>query len=230
MATVLITGCSRGLGLEAVRQFLADGWKVFATCRDSKSCSELDVLKKQYDMLEILDMDIADNTSIDRVASVIAGQPLDLLVQNAGVYGPTVVRLGTVTAESWMDTLRVNTIAPLMLVQSMLSNLRLANDPTIVLLSSKMGSITDNNSGGGYIYRSSKTALNSVGKSLAEDLREDGIKVLMIHPGWVKTDMGGPNALIDAATSVASIRRVIEGFTLEESGSFLNYDGKQISW
>ncbi|WP_426416321.1 SDR family oxidoreductase [Aestuariirhabdus sp. LZHN29] len=230
MATVMITGCSRGLGLEAAKQYLADDWKVYASCREPDSCPELQALARDYHQLHLLDLDIANNDSIDSAVRQLHGQPLDLLIQNAGVYGPGASRLETVEVEPWIDTLRINSIAPLMVVQRVLDNLRMGYDPTVVLLTSKMGSMTDNLSGGSYIYRSSKAALNSVGKSLAEDLRGEGIKVLLMHPGWVKTDMGGPNALIDAATSVRSMRQVIAATTLTESGSYLNYDGDPIPW
>ncbi|RRJ83923.1 SDR family oxidoreductase [Aestuariirhabdus litorea] len=230
MATVMITGCSRGLGLEFTRQYLQEGWKVYASCRNPEGCTELQALAAENPRLHLLPLDIADNASIERAAKALQGQPLDLLVQNAGVYGPGASRLETVQVEPWMETLRINALAPLMVVQRLLDNLRLGYDPCVVLLSSKMGSMTDNLSGGSYVYRSSKAALNAVGKSLAEDLRGEGIRVLLMHPGWVKTDMGGPNALIDAVTSVASMRQVIAATTLSETGCFLDYNGDPLPW
>ncbi|MCL6416221.1 SDR family oxidoreductase [Aestuariirhabdus sp. Z084] len=230
MASVMITGCNRGLGLEMTRQYLADGWMVYASCRDVSNCTELDDLAATSPNLKVFELDISSNESIDRLVAQLGDQPLDLLVQNAGVYGPTPGNLQQVSADTWMETLRINTVAPLMLVQRLLVNLDRGENPAIAILSSKMGSISDNGSGGSYVYRSTKAALNAVGKSLSLDLKAQGIRVLMMHPGWVRTDMGGPNGLIDVHTSVTGMRHVIAASTLKESGGFFNYDGSPIPW
>ena len=130
----------------------------------------------------------------------------------------------------WEKVFRTNVIAPIKMVEILRSNLVEAGSATVAILSSKMGSMSDNTSGGSYLYRSSKAALNAAGKSLAIDLAEEKIKVVLLHPGWVLTDMGGPNALIDATTSVQGMRRVIQGVTAQSSGEFVAYDGTVIPW
>ena len=130
----------------------------------------------------------------------------------------------------WESVLKVNAISPLLLTQQIISNLRSGRARKLVYVTSKMGSIDDNRGGGSYIYRSSKTALNSVVRSLSVDLREEGFSVAVLHPGWVRTDMGGPNGLIDVTTSVSGMMSVIEGLSPAGSGQFFNYDGSIIPW
>jgi len=135
-----------------------------------------------------------------------------------------------VGAQEWEQVLYVNAIAPLLLTQAIIGSLRKGSDKKLVYITSKMGSIDDNSGGGSYIYRSSKTALNSVVRSLSVDLRDEGFKVTVLHPGWVQTDMGGPNALIDTLTSVSGMIGVIDKLSLANTGQFFNYDGQPIAW
>ncbi|MDE1462058.1 SDR family oxidoreductase [Spartinivicinus poritis] len=228
--TVLITGANRGLGLEAVKQYASAGWQVIATCRTPKTATELGQLAQENPSVSVYQLDINDLESITLLAKQLDQQAIDLLWCNAGVYGPKGIGLGEITADTWMDTLKTNTVAPLLLVQQFLPHIRRSQLKTIALMTSKMGSMEDNTSGGSYIYRSSKAGLNAVGKSLAEDLRSESIKVALLHPGWVKTDMGGPSALIDVTTSISGLRQVIKSLTLENSGSFYAYDGQEIPW
>jgi NAD(P)-dependent dehydrogenase (short-subunit alcohol dehydrogenase family) len=155
---------------------------------------------------------------------------IDILVNNAGYYGPKGYGLGNTDVDEWRRVFEVNSIAPLKLVESMLPNLAQSTVKKVACLSSKVGSMTENTSGGGYIYRSSKAALNSVVKSLSNDLTSQGFTVLALHPGWVRTEMGGPNALIDTSTSAKGLIQVIEQSGLESSGHFINYDGSAIAW
>jgi NAD(P)-dependent dehydrogenase (short-subunit alcohol dehydrogenase family) len=230
MSTVLITGTNRGIGLEFTKQYLARGDQVIATCRDVTAATELGRLQDSHGNLELRQMDVANTESMQEFVRQLDGVPIDIFINNAGVYGPSNVSFGEVDAQAWASVLHVNSIAPLMLSQLLMPNLRLGVDKKMLYLTSKMGSIADNGGGGSYIYRSSKTALNSVVKSLAIDLAADGFSAAVLHPGWVLTDMGGPNALIDTKTSVGGMLQVIDGLDQSSSGSFFNYDGSIIPW
>lgn len=226
MPTVMITGANRGLGLEFAREYAADGWTVIATCRDPAKASEL---KAAGGTIEVHALDVADFPAIDRLAEKLKGRPIDVLINNAGVMG-TERRLGELDGEGWLATLRVNSVAPILVAQAFLTNVRAGADKKAVFITSLMGSITDNTSGGYYDYRSSKAALNAAVKSFAIDTAPDGITAVVMHPGWVKTDMGGPNAPVARATSIGGMRKVIARLKLGDSGRFFNYDGKELPW
>ena len=228
--TILITGCNRGIGLELARQFSAGGWTVIATCRNPSAAWELSELAEQWDNLEIHALDVTDYAQMAALKDDLGGRPLDILLSNAGYYGPKGVGLGSVDLDEWRKALEANTIAPYMLVEAFCPNLLDGEHKTVGILSSKVGSIADNRSGGGYIYRTSKTAVNQVAKSLSIDLADDGIRVVALHPGWVKTEMGGPNALISVAESVQGLKRVLLDTETCTSGQFYNYDGSVIPW
>ncbi|MDX1694530.1 MAG: SDR family oxidoreductase [Ketobacteraceae bacterium] len=229
MKTVVITGANRGIGLEFVRQYQEEGWKVIAGCRSPESAAELNKLQAKGN-LTVLPVDVSNNVSRRNFSKAIGDQAIHLFINNAGIYGPKTALLGNIDEEAWLDVFRVNTIAPLKMVELFHQNLMAAESSTVAILSSKMGSIDDNGSGGVYIYRSSKAAVNAVAKSLAIDLESDQIKVVALHPGWVQTEMGGPDALIDTRTSVGGMRRVIKQLTKGQSGSFISYDGTLIPW
>lgn len=228
--TILITGSNRGIGLEMARQFADDGWRVLACCRDLSNATELRSLRKQYPNLRLFQLDVTDYEHMAALARALDGEPIDILLNNAGYYGPKGVGFGHVDLDEWRRVLEANTIAPYMMAQTFADNVAASERRVIAVMSSKVGSIADNSSGGGYIYRSSKTAVNQVVKSLSVDLRECGISVVALHPGWVKTDMGGPNALISAGESVAGLKQVLLGTDMERSGHFYNYDGSEIPW
>tara|TARA_B110000858_G_scaffold77483_1_gene89762 strand:+ start:137 stop:829 length:693 start_codon:yes stop_codon:yes gene_type:complete len=230
MATILITGTNRGIGLEFTRQCLLRGDRVIATCREIETADALQELARSHDELEIHQLDVSSLESMQEFVQQLADRPIDVFINNAGVYGPPSSNFGEVDAQVWASVLQVNSIAPLMLSQLLMPNLRQGKDKKMLYLTSKMGSIDDNGGGGCYIYRSSKTALNSVVKSLAIDLAAEGFSAAVLHPGWVLTDMGGPNALIDTETSVAGMLKVIDSLDLQSSGSFFNYDGSIIPW
>lgn len=226
---VLVTGANRGLGLEFVKQYLADGWRVIACCRNPLSSSALIALTASSGgRLTVRELDVADSGQIERLAAILAGEAIDVLINNAGFYPEG--EFGHVDAADWETAFRINTMAPMKMAECFVEQVARSGQRKIVTLSSKMGSIADNGSGGSYIYRSSKTAVNMVMKSLSIDLAARGIAVGVLHPGWVLTDMGGPNALIDATQSVSGLRRVIAGLTLENAGRFIAYDGKEIPW
>ncbi len=231
MKTVLVTGANRGLGLEFVRQYLQLGWRVVACCRKPDIADELNLLKKNFSgKLAIYSLDISDYAQIEVLADRSEIPPIDLLISNAGVYGSRRKNFGDLDYVNWMETFKINCMAGIKLVESFIEHVVSGNDKKIIFISSLMGSIDDNNSGGSYIYRSTKAALNSVVKSLSRDLRAQGISVASVHPGWVLTDMGGPNALITPQESINGMRNVISDLNLESSGSFVNYDGRILNW
>lgn len=226
---VVVTGCARGIGLELASQYAEAGWKVIATARQPEKSDALPVLAASHENVTVYSLDVSSDQSIAEFCHGLAGQPVDLLINNAGVYGPQ-NGLGNVDREHWRAVLETNTISPLMVTQALLPNLVAGNDKTVAMISSKVGSVADNQSGGSYYYRSSKSALNQVMKSLSVDLMPKGIKVVALHPGWVLTDMGGPNALIDAKQSAAGLRQVLSTIEESKSGRFYSYDGKEIPW
>ncbi|MCW7556352.1 SDR family oxidoreductase [Endozoicomonas gorgoniicola] len=226
--TVVITGANRGLGLEFCKQYLAEGHKVYACCRSPESAEELLKLKQEAaGRLEAVPLDVTNAAQLTNLKHTLQGQSIDLLINNAGVYGQQ-QSFGEVNEQEWMKVLHINTVAPLLVVQELVD--LMATDGKILLMTSKMGSIEDNTSGGRYIYRSSKAALNAAGKSLALDLSDRGISVALCHPGWVQTDMGGPDALINTETSIRGLREVMEQLTIDKSGQFFSYDGSIIPW
>lgn len=230
MATYLVTGTNRGIGLEFVRQLLTRGETVLATCRDIDKADELRALQQESESLELFELDVAESTSLNNFPKRLEGRAIDVFINNAGVYGPRGASFGKVEGEEWLDVLRVNSVAPILLTQLLIQNFRKGRARKLVYITSKMGSIDDNQGGGQYIYRSSKTALNSAVKSLSVDLADAGFSVGLLHPGWVQTDMGGPNALIDTQASVSGMLGVIDKLNLQNSGSFFNYDGNEIAW
>jgi NAD(P)-dependent dehydrogenase (short-subunit alcohol dehydrogenase family) len=227
MATVLITGASRGLGLEFCRQYAAEGWQVLACCRNPETAGKL----ADIPHVRVFPLDVSDFAQIDNLAAQLQDTAIDVLINNAGIYGDSPrCGFGQLDYAAWTQTLKVNTQAPVKIAEAFLPHLKRGDKKMLVSISSQMGSIADNGSGGSILYRTSKAALNAAMKSLAIDLEDQGIGVLVLHPGWVKTDMGGANALIDATQSVAGMRQVIARLTLAQSGSFLKYDGSTLSW
>ena len=230
MATILVTGANRGLGIEFVEQYLNDGNEVIATYRNENSSMDLIKMGNERSNLKLLQLDVSSNKSLNSFAENLGDSPIDIFINNAGVYGPRNSSFGNVDEENWIPAIKVNTIAPILLTQLIIKNIRSGADKKLIFVTSKMGSIDDNKGGGAYVYRSSKTALNAVVKSLSVDLENEGIVVALIHPGWVKTDMGGPNAIIDKDTSVRGMTEVISNLNISSTGNFYNYDGSIIPW
>jgi len=231
MKTVLITGSNRGIGLEFVRQYINEGWQVIACCRNTESAHQLNNIKdSNSNRLIIHKLDVSNFKMIEELASTLHDTPIDLLINNAGIYGGNNNTFGSIDYQDWTNAFVINTMAALKIAESFVSNIECSNIKKMVFLSSQMGSISDNGSGQSYIYRSTKTALNSVVKSLSIDLKHKGIKVLTLHPGWVLTDMGGTNAQITTEESVKSIKNIIDNMNMNNSGSFLDYEGKTILW
>ncbi len=227
MPTCLITGANRGIGLEFVKQYAADGWRLHATCRRPDDAAKLSEIAG--DVL-VHALDVTDFARIEALARKLAGEPIDLLINNAGIYGPRVTPYDGVDYAAWAEVLRVNTMAPVKVSAVFVDAVAKSELKRIVAISSQMGSIADNSSGGSYIYRSSKAGLNAAMKSLAHDLAGKRIAVAVLHPGWVRTDMGGSGASIDPFESVAGMRQVIDGLRPEASGRFFAYDGRELPW
>jgi NAD(P)-dependent dehydrogenase (short-subunit alcohol dehydrogenase family) len=225
---VLITGTNRGIGLEFARQYAADGWNVIACCREPQTASALLELACTYKNIQILQLDVSDFSAIDALALQLKDQKIDVLINNAGVYPDSI--LNHVNYDDWMTAFKINSMAPLKMAEAFLLHISASQLKKIATLSSKMGSLSDNTSGNSYIYRSCKTSVNMVMKSLAIDVKSNGIAVVTLHPGWVLTSMGGPNALIDTQTSVTGLRNVISHLNLNNTGKFIAYDGKEIAW
>ncbi|MDH3220494.1 MAG: SDR family oxidoreductase [Gammaproteobacteria bacterium] len=228
--TILITGANRGIGLELTRQFVEDGWRVLACCRNPAHADDLQALAERKPAIEIHALEVTDYEQMASLAAALGDRPIDILLSNAGIYGPSGVTFGKVDAEEWRRVLEVNTIAPLMLAQAFVEQVAASQHKLIAVISSKVGSIADNSSGGSYLYRSSKTAVNQVVKCLAIDLAERGISAISLHPGWVKTDMGGPGAEISTDTSVSGLRSILQSAGPAQSGRFIEYDGSSIPW
>ena len=229
--TILITGANRGIGLELARQYTAAGWRVHACCRQPERADELRRLAETAPgRMTAHPLDVTDGAAITNLAEVLRGEPIDILLNNAGVYGSHGESLGNLTEPDWVDVLRVNTVAPFMMASAFLPHVKRGASRIIATISSRMGSIGDNSSGGRYAYRSSKAAVNMVMKTLAVDLRSSGVIAVTMNPGWVRTRMGGEGAPLSVEQSAAGLRQVLDHLTLEDSGSFLNHDGEKIPW
>lgn len=231
MATILITGANRGLGLEFCKQYAQDGWDVLACCREPKNAVDLTQLAAQFSNISLLSLDVSDLTQIDVLAKQLDGTAIDVLLSNAGVYGDVAGHgFGKLDYAQWQKTMTINVFAPVKLTEAFLPHLQRGTQKKVVAMSSLMGSMADNGSGGSILYRSSKAALNAAMKSIAIDNRQKEIAVLILHPGWVKTDMGGSNAPMEIPDSVQKMRDTIANFTLAQSGEFLRYDGATLPW
>jgi len=226
MPTVLITGANRGIGLEFARQYAADGWRVLATCRKPAVATELKAIAGD---VQVHALDVRDDEQIPVLAVALAAEAIDVLINNAGVIGPR-EHSGKMDTDAWLEVFRINSIAPLHMAEAFAEHVERSGRKLIVNITSKMGSIADNTSGGSYVYRTSKAALNMVAKTLAVDLASRGITVVLFHPGWVRTSMGGPGALITAKESVAAMRSKIGTLHQGDSGKFFNYDGRPLPW
>lgn len=234
MPTALITGANRGIGLELARQYAADGWQVLATCRDPAGAAELRELPAEQ--VELHPLDVTDHRAVDSLAERLAGRPLDLLLNNAGIIGPVPVaehidrqHFGQIDYTLWEQVLRTNTLAPVKLAEALLPNVLAGEQKKIVTLSSTVGSITERATPA-IAYATSKTAVNKAMTLLAGQLREQGVVVALVCPGYVQTRMDFGTADVTPAVSVAGIRGLIAGFTLDDSGTFRRYNGDTVAW
>ena len=228
---VLVTGANRGLGLEFSRQYAAEGWQVFAACRAPDKAGELRKLEAESGgRVRVLPMDVVDVASVRAAAGVIGAEPIDLLLNNAGVMGPRNDRIGGIDYAAWARVLDANSLGPMRVVEAFVDNVAKGGQKKIVTITSGMGSLEDNTSGGAYAYRTSKAAVNMVVRSLALDLAPRGITCIVMNPGWVRTDMGGAGGKLSPAESIKAMRSVIANLRPDDSGKFLNYTGKAYPW
>lgn len=225
MATVLVTGANRGLGLEFARQYAADGWRVIATCRDPANASELAGLQGN---IRIEALDVNDFNAVDALAEKLSDVCIDILINNAGIGGPRQGPMDMVE-QGFLDVLHTNTLAPLKVSQAFHANVAASEQKKLAVISSGLGSIAGNG-GGRYAYRSSKAAVNIIMKGLAADWATDGICVAILAPGWVRTDMGGPSATYSPEESIAGMRHVLANLTKAQSGKFLSHTGAENAW
>ncbi|MDP7035824.1 MAG: SDR family oxidoreductase [Planctomycetota bacterium] len=235
MKTTLITGTNRGIGLEMVRQYAANGWHVLATCRNPDRADALQqIAHDSSGAVEIEPLDVTNPEEISALGNRWKDRTVDVLINNAGFYGDHMgsepMKIGKIDYPLWTRTLAVNTLAPMAMVETFLESILRSKEKKIVTLSSRMGSVGDNTSGGSYLYRSSKAAINAVTKSLAIDLSSQGIIAVVLHPGWVLTDMGGPNATLSTEASVRNMLQVITKLEAQDNGRFLLHDGTELPW
>ncbi|XP_076028929.1 C-signal-like [Oratosquilla oratoria] len=245
--SVLITGCNRGLGLEFVKQ-LAESVSppkfIIGTCRDIGNAAALSDIATKFNNVHILQADVTDESQycslVAEVEKMTGTYGLNLLINNAGV-APKSTRINMVKSSQMKETLLVNTVAPLMLTKAFLPLLRKAaakseganlsvQRAAVVNMSSVLGSIEENDQGGLYPYRASKAALNAITKSLSLDLQRDNILVASLHPGWVRTDMGGKNAPLSTEESISQMLATIAALNENSNGSFVQYDGRTLPW
>jgi len=231
MKTVLVTGANRGLGFEFCKQYAEAGWQVIAGCRQANNAHDLNQLAQQYENIKVVALDVSDHQQIDALALSLKDVSLNLLISNAGVYGDSAGQgFGAINYQNWQNTLNINVLAGVKLAEAFTDNLARSKQGVFVAISSLMGSIADNGSGGSILYRSSKAALNAAMTSVAIDIKPSGVGVLIFHPGWVRTDMGGTNGLCDAPESIAGMRKQIEQFDMQKTGQFIKYDGTRMPW
>jgi NAD(P)-dependent dehydrogenase (short-subunit alcohol dehydrogenase family) len=230
MPSVLITSANRGLGLEFAAQYLSAGWRVYAACRHPPAASELRDLAKRKEEITTVAMDVTRQESVAAAAAGLRGQAIDLLINSAGIMGAPHQRTGHIDYGSWAEVLDVNTLGPMRVLEAFTEHLARSERKLAVTITSGMGSIADNTSGGSIAYRSSKAAVNMAMRSAAIDLRERGITCVVVNPGWVRTDMGGPNATLSVEASVTAMRKLIDGLGPAQSGKFFNYNGREYAW
>jgi len=227
---IVITGANRGIGLELVKQYIARGDTVDAATRDPENAKDLEALKASAgSQLRILACDVTSRESVRAFAHALGDTGIDLLINNAGVMEkPT--GLEDIDDEAVAKTLDANSIGPLRVTAALLPLLRKNSTRKIAHISSDLGSIAGNASGGFYGYRMSKAAINMASKSMANDLRNEGFTVITMHPGWVQTDMGGPRAPLNVETSARGLIQVLDHATKEDTGKFLDYQGSELPW
>ncbi len=229
MPNILITGANRGIGLEFVRQYAADGWTVHATCRSPEGAEDLNSVAGE---VTVHMLDVKDRRAIRQLADSL-DMPFDIVIANAGIGGRkpdgSMQTFGELHYESWLETLEVNTLGATATAEAFAPHLKRSEQKKLVCISSQMGSI-DDTSGGAVAYRTSKAALNMAMQASAAMLNADGIATVVLHPGWVKTEMGGSMAPLSPENSVKGMRQVIDTLAPTERATFLNYTGSEIPW
>lgn len=222
----LVTGANRGIGLEFVRQLKDSDYYVIACCRNPSKATQLKQMADQ-----IIQLDITKDKDIDQLTKTLNNKPIDLLVNNAGTSGEPGVTINHIERNNFLNVLNINCIGTVKICDALLPNLQASQDKNIIVISSRMGSISDNEQGRSYAYRASKAALNCVMRSFAIDVKSMGIHVMLLHPGWVRTDMGGENAVVEVEASVAGMLTQAEQYMPESHARELRrFDGGTIDW
>jgi NAD(P)-dependent dehydrogenase (short-subunit alcohol dehydrogenase family) len=219
----VITGANRGIGLALARQLTERGEEVIATARNPATATELVALGGR-----VVPLDVQDDDSVQAFAQALGNEPIDVLINNAGMAIKD--GLGNLDFEGMKSVIDTNTVGPLRVLQAVLPQIKSSGSAKVINITSRMGSIEENSSGGMYAYRISKAALNMAISVSSIDLKEAGVTVIGIHPGWVKTDMGGTNAQVDVDDSAASILSTVDGLTVKDTGRFMDRDGSAIPW
>jgi NAD(P)-dependent dehydrogenase (short-subunit alcohol dehydrogenase family) len=222
--TVLVTGANRGLGLEFARQYKEAGSRVIGTARNPDEAEELAALD-----VRVMQLDVTNQESVDNLVAALDGEAIDVLINNAGIF-PRVGKIDEIDFDDYNRTLAVNTVGPVRVTRALLPNLRRGELKIIAGLSSNLGSIAENERGSFYGYRESKAALNMFTKTLAAELGPEGFTCVVLTPGWVQTDMGGPNATLTPAESISGMKAVLDRLTPADNGTFWSYDGSQMPW
>lgn len=227
MNTILVTGANRGLGLEFVLSYAAEGWRVHACCRHPEKAKALAEVAGD---VVVHKLDVTDGLRVAGLARALADEPIDILINNAGVYHAEAGEFGMIDYDTWVEELKINTVAPARMAERFVEQVAASERKLIVNISSGMGSIALTASGDSVIYRSSKAGLNMVVKCLSHALAERGITVVALSPGWVSTEMGGANAELTPADSIAKMRTVIDRLTPADTGRFFNHEGEERPW
>ena len=230
MGSILITGCNCGIGLELAKVFAEMSWRVFATCRNPDEADELQKLSSAHPLLSVHALDVTDAGQRERLAAELRDLPVDILLNNAGIYGPKHQGFGETDVDGWLRTLQVNSIAPLQMVESFVENVARSKRKIVASIGSMMGSLSDNTSGGHYAYRTSKAAVHMVMKGLASDLAPREIISVVFHPGWVKTRLGGDRAPLSVQESATWMARVLLGLEPSDNGKFFDFSGAERPW
>ena len=230
MPTLLITGANRGIGLELCNQYLTEGWEVHACCRNPKKAKALNKLADKNKALIVHELEVTNYEQMGALKKALKGKPVDILLNNAGVHAMGASQFGKTDNKAWEEAVAVNLVSPMKMMEHFVENVAISDKKIIASMSSKMGSMDDNGSGGAYAYRATKAALNAVMVSAAHDLRHLDITALILHPGWVRTDMGGPHGEISVEQSCAMLRRILGECDITDSGKFFDIDGSVIPW
>ena len=224
MTTIMITGASRGLGLEFARQFYSKECRVIATCRNPKNANELNAIGD----IDIHSLDVTDDKSVANLADKLRGENIDILINNAGVIGQR-DGFGRLNYDIWAETMDTNVFGPMRVAEAFRDNVMNSEKKQMIFITSRMGSITEAVPNA-YVYRSSKAALNMAVKCLSAELGEQGLIAVLFHPGHVQTDMGGQAAPVTPQKSIEGMKNQIVALTRDDNGRFLSYDGRQIPW
>lgn len=232
MPSILVTGASRGMGLEWTRQCGQRGWRVYATCRDPFEAGELRRLDEQLDTVSLHKLDVTDPAQVATLARTLPNAGIDVLLHNAGIWSdwdPT-LRIGKLKFEAWDETWQVNVLGVARVTDALLEQVARSEMRLVVGITSEMGCVSSITSPGSYAYRASKAALNAMLRGMSHELKRRNIGVLLLHPGWVRTKIGGDSAALSPAEAVTGMLERIEGFTMEQTGKLLDYRGRELKW